>query len=165
MLQVTLHGESCNLSGELPAIGSSAPDFTLVAADLTTQTLKDYVGKLIILNIFPSIDTDVCATSVRKFNKEASSLDNTAVLCISRDLPFAQGRFCGAEGLENVTTLSDFRSGDFGKTYGLAITDGALAGLLARAVIIIDKSGNIIYSELVPEIAQEPDYAAALAAL
>ena len=165
MAQVTLQGEACSLSGELPAIGSEASDFTLVASDLSTQTLKDYSGKTVILNIFPSIDTDVCATSVRKFNEEASKLNNTAVLCISRDLPFAQGRFCGAEGLKNVITLSDFRSGDFGKDYGLTITDGALAGLLARAVIIIDPAGNIIYSELVPEIAQEPNYSAALAAL
>ena len=165
MATVTLQGNPCNLIGELPTTGSSAPDFVLVAGDLSTASLNTYAGKKIILNIFPSIDTDVCATSVRKFNKEASELENTVVLCISKDLPFAQGRFCGAEGLENVVTLSDFRSDAFGKAYGLAITDGPLEGLLARSVVVIDESGKIVYSELVPEIAQEPNYSSALAAL
>lgn len=165
MATVTLQGNPCNLIGELPATGSSAPDFVLVAGDLSTASLNTYAGKKIILNIFPSIDTDVCATSVRKFNKEASALENTVVLCISKDLPFAQGRFCGAEGLEDVVTLSDFRSDAFGKAYGLAITDGPLEGLLARSVVVIDESGKVVYSELVPEIAQEPNYSSALAAL
>ncbi len=165
MATVTLKGTPCNLSGELPATGSAAPEFTLVNGDLAAVGLKEYAGKKIILNIFPSIDTSVCATSVRTFNKKASELDNTVVLCISKDLPFAQGRFCGAEGLKDVVTLSDFRTPDFGAKYGLLITDGPLAGLLARAVVVIDQTGKIIYTELVPEIAQEPDYAAALAAL
>ena len=165
MATVTLQGNPCNLIGELPATGSSAPDFVLVAGDLSTASLNTYAGKKIILNIFPSIDTDVCATSVRKFNKEASELENTVVLCISKDLPFAQGRFCGAEGLEDVVTLSDFRSDAFGKAYGLAITDGPLEGLLARSVVVIDESGKVVYSELVPEIAQEPNYSSTLAAL
>ena len=165
MATVTLQGNPCNLIGELPATGSSAADFSLVAGDLSTASLSTYAGKKLILNIFPSIDTDVCAASVRKFNKEASELENTVVLCISKDLPFAQGRFCGAEGLENVVTLSDFRSDAFGKAYGLTITDGPLEGLLARSVVVIDESGKIVYSELVPEIAQEPNYSSALAAL
>ncbi len=165
MATVTLQGNPCNLIGELPATGSSAADFSLVTGDLSTASLSTYAGKKLILNIFPSIDTDVCATSVRKFNKEASELENTVVLCISKDLPFAQGRFCGAEGLENVVTLSDFRSDAFGKAYGLTITDGPLEGLLARSVVVIDESGKIVYSELVPEIAQEPNYSSALAAL
>ncbi len=165
MATVTLHGDAFNLVGNLPETNAPAPDFALVAGDLSTSSLKDYAGKKVILNIFPSIDTDVCATSVRTFNKEASSLKNTVVLCISKDLPFAQGRFCGAEGLENVVNLSDFRSDAFGKAYGLTIANGPLEGLLARAVVVVDESGKIIYSELVPEIAQEPDYAAALAAL
>ncbi len=165
MATVTLKGNTCNLIGELPINGSNAPDFTLVSGELEAIGLSDYSGKKVILNIFPSIDTDVCAASVRKFNAEASKLDNTVVLCISKDLPFAQSRFCGAEGLENVITLSDFRSHAFGNVYGLTITDGPLEGLLTRAVILIDEAGKIIYSELVPEIAQEPDYTAALAAL
>ncbi len=165
MATVTFKGTPCNLSGELPAAGSAAPEFSLVNGDLATITLKEFTGKKVILNIFPSIDTSVCATSVRTFNKKASELANTVVLCISKDLPFAQGRFCGAEGLKDVITLSDFRTADFVDKYGLLITDGPLAGLLARAVVVINEEGKITYTELVPEIAQEPDYDAALSAL
>lgn len=159
------------LDGELPKVGSMAPNFRLVKKDLSTAQLTDYRGKYVVLNIFPSIDTGVCAASVRRFNAEASKLDNTVVLCISKDLPFAQARFCGAEGLDNVETLSAFRChlGDlslcFCRNYGLLMQDGPLAGLYARAVVIVDPEGKIIYEELVPEIAQEPDYEKALAAL
>ena len=165
MATVTLKGNPVRLSGELPVKGSEAPAFKLTSKDLADLSAADFKGKNLVLNIFPSVDTSVCATAVRRFNKEASSLKDTAVLCISADLPFAQARFCGAEGLNNVVTLSDFRSGDFGKAYGLRIVDGPLAGLLARAVVVVGKDGKILYTQLVPEIAQEPDYAAALAAL
>ena len=165
MATVTLKGNPVRLSGELPVKGAEAPAFKLTSKDLADLSAADFKGKNLVLNIFPSVDTSVCATAVRRFNKEASSLKDTAVLCISADLPFAQARFCGAEGLNNVVTLSDFRSGDFGKAYGLRIVDGPLAGLLARAVVVVGKDGKILYTQLVPEIAQEPDYAAALAAL
>jgi len=165
MASITLGGNSIHTSGELPKVGSKAADFTLVKTDLSTATLADYKGSRVVLNIFPSIDTGTCATSVRKFNEKVSSLVNTKVLCISRDLPFAQKRFCGAEGLENVVNLSDFKNGSFGKNYGLEITDGPLAGLHSRVVIVLDENGTILYSEQVSEIANEPNYEAALALL
>lgn len=165
MSTITLGGNAIHTNGELPHKGETAKEFALSKADLSTASLSDYKGKNVILNIFPSIDTPTCATSVRVFNQKASSLENTTVLCISRDLPFAQKRFCGAEGLENVECLSDFKDGQFGKDYGLEITDGKLAGLHSRAVIVIDSEGKVAYSEQVPEIADEPNYEAALAAL
>jgi thiol peroxidase len=165
MATITLGGNPINTSGELPKIGSKAPDFNLVKIDLSTTTLADFAGSKLVLNIFPSIDTGTCATSVRTFNAKASALENTKVLCISRDLPFAQKRFCGAEGLENVINLSDFRTGSFGKDYGLEIVDGPLAGLSSRVVIVLDENGNVQYAEQVSEIANEPNYEAALAAL
>lgn len=165
MAKFTLQGNLFNTIGELPAIGDAAPNFTLTKTDLSNVSLNDYQGKRIVFNIFPSIDTDVCATSVRRFNAEASKLENTVVLCVSMDLPFAHARFCGAEGLKDVITLSDFRNGNFGKAYGIRIADGPLAGLLARSVIVADTNGKVIYRQLVSEVTQEPDYEAALAAL
>ena len=165
MATVTLGGNPIHTNGELPKTGSKAPDFKLVKTDLSMATLADFAGSKVILNIFPSIDTGTCATSVRTFNAKASTLANTKVLCISRDLPFAQKRFCGAEGLENVINLSDFNTGNFGKDYGLEITDSVLAGLHSRVVIVLDENGIIKYAEQVPEIADEPNYEAALAAL
>lgn len=162
MATITFKGDKVNTSGELPQKGASAPDFTLVKSDLSEVSLSDFKGKNVILNIFPSLDTGVCAASVRRFNKEATALDNTVVLGISADLPFAAGRFCSAEGIENVISLSNFRAQDFGKNYGLLMTDGPLKGLLARAVVVIDKDGKVIHNELVPEIAQEPDYNSAI---
>lgn len=164
MAQVTFKGTPIHTIGDLPAKNSAAPDFTLVKQDLSETTLSDYKGKRLVLNIFPSIDTGVCAMSVRKFNEKAAALKNTVVLCVSMDLPFAQSRFCGAEGIKNVITASAFRS-VFGDHYGVTIADGPLAGLLSRAVVVINESGKVIYTEQVPEIAQEPDYDAALAAL
>ena len=149
----------------MPKTGSKAPQFELVKNDLSTATLNDFAGSKLVLNIFPSIDTGTCATSVRTFNAKASALENTKVLCISRDLPFAQKRFCGAEGLDNVINLSDFKTGSFGKDYGLEITDGPLAGLHSRVVIVVDEKGMVNYAEQVSEIANEPNYEAALAAL
>lgn len=165
MASITLGGNPINTSGELPKVGTKAPDFQLVKNDLSITSLNDYVGSRLVLNIFPSIDTGTCATSVRKFNESASSLINTKVLCISRDLPFAQKRFCGAEGLENVENLSDFNTGSFGKNYGLEITDSVLSGLHSRVVIVLDENGIVKYAEQVPEIADEPNYEAALASL
>ncbi|MFT5964817.1 MAG: thiol peroxidase [Flavobacterium sp.] len=165
MASITLGGNLINTSGELPKIGSQLADFKLVQNDLSVASLSNFAGKKLILNIFPSVDTGTCAASVRKFNESAGNLDNTAVLCISRDLPFAQKRFCGAEGLENVVNLSDFQEGDFGKTNGLEIVDGPLAGLHSRVLIVADANGTITYVEQVPEIADEPNYEAALAAL
>ena len=165
MASITLGGNPINTSGELPKVGTIAPDFQLVKNDLSITSLNDYVGSRLVLNIFPSIDTGTCATSVRKFNESASSLINTKVLCISRDLPFAQKRFCGAEGLENVENLSDFNTGSFGKNYGLEITDSVLSGLHSRVVIVLDENGIVKYAEQVPEIADEPNYEAALASL
>lgn len=165
MATITLGGNPIHTNGELPLKGSKAPDFQLVKTDLSTTTLSDYAGSKLVLNIFPSIDTGVCATSVRTFNQKASSLQNTKVLCISRDLPFAQKRFCGAEGIENVENLSDFKNGSFGVQYGLTITDGPLAGLHSRVVIVLDENGVVLHAEQVPEIAQEPNYDAALACL
>ena len=164
MAQITFKGSAINTIGELPAAGSTAPDFTLVKQDLLETILADYKGQRLVLNIFPSIDTGVCATSVRTFNEKAAGLENTTVLCVSADLPFAQGRFCGAEGIENIETASSFRAA-FGDHYGALIADGPLAGLLSRAVIVIDEAGTVIYVEQVPEIAQEPDYDAAFAVL
>ena len=165
MAQITLKGNAINTSGELPAAGSQAKDFSLVATDLSTKTLADFAGKNLILNIFPSVDTGTCAASVRNFNKTAAELENTTVLCISRDLPFAQNRFCGAEGIENVVMLSDFKTGQFGADYGLNIVDGPLAGLNSRCIVVINAAGNTIYTEQVIETIDEPNYEAALASL
>ena len=164
MAKITFKGAPIQTAGELPAKGTAAPDFTLVKQDLSETVLANYKGKRLVLNIFPSIDTGVCAMSVRKFNEKASALTNTVVLCVSMDLPFAQSRFCGAEGIKNVVTASAFRSA-FGDHYGVTIAEGPLAGLLSRAVVVINESGKVIYTEQVPEIAQEPNYDAALAAL
>ncbi len=150
--------------GDLPAPGDAAPGFTLVGTDLSDVTLSGLAGSRVVLNIFPSVDTGVCAMSVRKFNELAASLDKTKVVCASADLPFALGRFCGAEGIDNVVAASGFR-GDFGTAYGVTMTDGPLAGLYARSVVVVDADGNVIYTELVPEITQEPDYDAAIASL
>lgn len=165
MAKLKLHGNPINTTGSLPRIGTKAKDFVLTANDLSDHSLSDYAGKKILLNIYPSIDTGVCAMSVRKFNAEAAKVKNAVVLGISRDLPFALGRFCGAEGIDKVFTLSELRNRDFGKAYGLEIADGPMAGLLARAVIVIDASGKIVYRELVDDIVHEPDYKAALKAL
>ncbi|TSJ40162.1 thiol peroxidase [Fluviicola chungangensis] len=165
MANVTLGGNPLHTSGDLPAKGSQAADFSLVNTDLGAVSLDNYKGKKLILNIFPSIDTGTCAASVREFNKKASTLENTTVLCISRDLPFAQKRFCGAEGIENVVTLSDFRDGEFGKNYGLELLDGPLQGLHARSVVVLDEDHKVVYTELVPDIKDEPNYEKALAAL
>src|SRR5215207_2648182 len=163
MAQITLRGNQINTVSELPAVGSQAPGFTLTGTDLGELSSSQFNGTPVVLNIFPSIDTPVCATSVRTFNERAAG-GGVSVLCISKDLPFAQKRFCGAEGIENVTTASAFRDG-FGEDYGVTIVDGPMAGLLARAIVVIGADGNVAYTELVPEIAQEPDYDAALAAL
>jgi|SRR6478672_7060160 len=163
MAQITLRGNAINTVGELPAVGSPAPGFTLTGIDLGAVSSDQFQGKAVLLNVFPSIDTPVCATSVRTFNERAAA-GGATVLCVSNDLPFAQKRFCGAEGIENVTTASAFRD-SFGQDYGITITDGPMAGLLGRAVVVIGADGNVAYTELVPEIAQEPDYDAALAAL
>jgi thiol peroxidase len=165
MASITLGGNPIHTSGSLPQVGTIAPEFQLVNSDLAIVSLADYKGSKVVLNIFPSIDTGTCATSVRTFNAKASTLANTKVLCISRDLPFAQKRFCGAEGLENVENLSDFKDGSFGKSYGLEITDSVLAGLHSRVVIVLDENGIVTYSEQVPEIANEPNYENALATL
>ena len=165
MAKITLKGNPVDTIGELPKVGTKAPDFKLVKDDLSVKTLADYKGLRLVLNIFPSIDTGTCAASVRHFNAKASGLDNTAVLCISKDLPFAQARFCGAEGLEDVHNLSDFRTGSFGKDYGVEITSGPLAGLESRAVVVVDTDRTVIYTEQVGEIVVEPNYDAALAML
>lgn len=165
MATITLGGNPVHTSGNLPENGTKAADFTLVKGDLSTTSLSDYKGSKLILNIFPSIDTGTCAASVRAFNQKAALLENTKVVCVSRDLPFAQTRFCGAEGIANVATASDFRDGSFGNAYGLTITDGPLAGLHSRAVVVINEEGNVVYSEQVAEIKDEPNYDAALAAL
>jgi thiol peroxidase len=164
MAQITFHDNPVHTSGDLPAVGQTAPAFSLTAADLSDKTLADFAGKRKVLNIFPSVDTGVCAQSVRTFNQRASSLDNAVVLCISADLPFAQARFCGAEGLDNVVNLSTFRS-SFAADYGVALTDSPLRGLTARAVMVLDENDKVLHSELVAEIANEPDYDAALAVL
>jgi thiol peroxidase len=165
MAEFKLQGNTFNTVGDLPEVGAAAPDFSLTRTDLTEITLGDLKGQRIVLNVFPSLDTDVCAASVRRFNEVAQGMEDTYVLCASMDLPFAHKRFCGAEGLEAVVSVSDFRTGAFGDAYGMKIVDGPLAGLLARSVLIIDESGKVIYTELVPETAQEPDYDAALAHL
>ena len=162
MSQITLKGNSINTSGNLPEKGTGASDFNLRTTELGNKALNDYKGKRLVLNIFPSIDTGVCAASVRKFNEKAAELDNTAVLCISRDLPFAQKRFCGAEGIDNVEMLSDFEDGSFGDNYGLTITDGPMKGLHSRCVVVLNEDHNVVYTEQVPEITQEPDYEKAL---
>lgn len=165
MAKITLGGNPVITSGDLPKIGTKAKDFELVAIDLSTKTLSDYLGSKLILNIFPSVNTGVCSASVRNFNERASQLNNTKVLCISRDLPFSQDQFCAAEGLKNVIMLSDFKTGAFGKNYGLMMTNGIFDALLSRCVIILDEQGTVIYTEQVPEIGQEPNYEAALQAL
>ncbi len=165
MANITLKGNPIHTSGDLPAVGSAAPDFTLTNNDLGTISKADLAGQNVILNIFPSIDTGVCATSVRTFHQKAASAANTTVLCVSKDLPFAMKRFCGAEGIDKVQTASAFRGSDFGADYGVTMTDGPLANLLARAVVVFDGSGKVVHTELVPEIAQEPDYDAALGAV
>lgn len=165
MANVTLGGTPCSTNGELPVVGSSAPDFSLRNADLTYLTKKNLKGSKAILNIFPSVDTSTCATSVRTFNKRASELPNTKVICISRDMPFAQKRFCGAEGLENVHNASDFATGEFGKAYGVELMDGPFAHIHARAIVVLDENGIVKHTELVSEIGHEPNYEAAIAAL
>lgn len=164
MANITFKGSPVATSGELPSNGAAAPAFTLVKTDLSNVSQQDFAGKKIVLNIFPSVDTSVCATSVRTFNKRAAELTDTVVLCVSKDLPFALKRFCGAEGIDKVHAVSWFRGPDFGKDYGVTMRDGPLAGLFARAVVVIGADGKVLYRELVPEIAQEPDYDKALAA-
>ncbi|MGF1642930.1 MAG: thiol peroxidase [Thiotrichales bacterium] len=165
MASITLQGNPINTNGELPALGSVAPDFNLQTKDLADVGLATYAGKKKLLNIVPSLDTGVCATSAKKFNDAAKSRADTVFLTISADLPFAQGRFCGAEGIDTVQTLSLMRSRNFAKDYGVLITDGPLAGITARAVVVLDADNKVTYTELVPEIVQEPNYDAALAAL
>ena len=165
MAVIALGGNTIQTSGELPKVGGKAADFALTKTDLTTVILADFLGSRLVMNIFPSVDTGTCAASVRKFNEKAAGLNNTKVLCISRDLPFAQQRFCGAEGLENVINLSDFKTGAFGKDYGLEMLDGIFSGLHSRVVIVLDETGTVTYTEQVADIADEPDYENALAAL
>ena len=164
MATITFKGNPLTTAGELPAVGSDAPGFTLVGTDMAEVSSGDLSGRRLVLNIFPSLDTGTCAASVRKFNELAAGLDNTTVVCASKDLPFAQARFCGAEGIENVTVASAFRS-SFGEDYGVAITDGRMEGLLARAVVVTDAEGKVVYTQLVDEVTEEPDYDAAIAAL
>ena len=165
MAEITLKGNPIHTSGDLPAVGAAAPEFTLVGGDLSDVTLASFAGKKVILNIVPSFDTGICAISVQKFNEEAGSLDDTVVVNVSKDLPFAQGRFCESNKLEHVTNVSAFRCNGFGDAYGMTLTDGPLRGLLGRAVVVVGTDGNVTYSELVPEIAQEPNYDAALSAV
>lgn len=165
MASITIGGNAVQTSGSLPTIGSTAPNFTLVKEDLSTATLQDYQGSKVVLNIFPSVGTGVCASSVRQFNQEAAELENTQVLCISKDLPFAQKEFCAAEGIDNVVMLSDFRDGSFGRDYGVTFLGGPFEGLLSRSVVVLDENGTVLYTEQVPETGQEPNYKAALEAL
>ena len=165
MSTVTLKGNPVNTIGELPAIGTKAPEFSLVGSNLAEVKNSDFAGKRIVLNIFPSLDTATCAASVRRFNVEAAKLQDAAVVCVSKDLPFAHGRFCTTEGISNVTTASEFRSNAFGKNFGVMITDGPLQGLMARAVVVLDKEGTVLHSQLVSEITEEPDYQSALDSL
>ncbi len=165
MASITLHGDAINTSGELPAVGSAAPDFTLTTGELADVSLADFAGKKKLLNIVPSLDTGICAISTKKFNESVANHDDTVFLTISADLPFAQGRFCEAEKLEAIKTLSTMRSASFAEDYGIKIVDGPLAGITGRAVVVIDENNKVIYTELVPEIAQEPDYDKALASL
>lgn len=162
MSKVTLKGNEFNTIGELPVVGSKAPEFELVKTDLSEIKNSDLTGKRVILNIFPSLDTAVCASSVRKFNVEATKLENAVVVCVSKDLPFAHGRFCTTEGINNVIPASEFRSNNFGKNYGVMMVDGPLQGLMARAVVVLDENGTVLYNQLVPEITEEPDYQSAL---
>ena len=162
MKHITFKGADINIIGKPPTPGAIAPEFSLCKTDLSMLSLKDLQGKRVVLNIFPSIDTQICANSVRYFNVAASKLDNTVVLCVSMDLPFAHARFCSTEGIDDVMPVSDFRTGNFGKDYGVRITDGPLEGLLTRAIIIINEASKVIYTEIVPEITQEPDYTMAL---
>ncbi len=164
MSTITFKGNPIHTIGNLPEVGKDAQEFTMVSGDLSEKNLADYTGKRVVLNIFPSIDTGICAASARKFNEEASNLDNTVVINVSRDLPFALSRFCAAEGLNNVETLSDFR-GNFGEDYGVTLSDSPLKGLLSRAVVVLDEKAKVIYTEQVPEIGQEPNYEAAIASL
>jgi thioredoxin-dependent peroxiredoxin len=165
MAKISSRGEIVETSGELPALGSTAPDFVLRRADLSPVTLSNYAGSRLVLNIFPSIDTPTCAKSVRQFNERAAAMPNTKVLCVSADLPFALSRFCGAEDIANVETASVYRAPEFGREYGVYMAEGRLGGLLARAIVVCDEQGTIIHRELVPEIAQEPDYDAVVASL
>lgn len=165
MAEITLKGNSVNTIGDLPSIGSSAPNFELVGADLSENSLADFAGKNIILNIFPSLDTGTCAMSVKTFNSKAGDLGNTVIINVSKDLPFAQKRFCEAENVDVVTNLSAFRSDDFGKDYGVGMIDGPLKGLLGRAVVVINTHGEVIHTELVPEIVDQPNYDAAISAV
>lgn len=165
MSTIILGGKNIETSGTLPKVGDTAPDFNLTSQDLSTKKLSDYKGSRVIMNIFPSIDTNVCATSVRKFNEKATGLKNTKVLCISKDLPFAQKRFVSDEEINNVTNLSDFRDGNFGKNYGVEMTSGAMSGLHSRAVLVLDENGKVIHSQQVPDIGEEPDYLSALKTL
>ncbi len=165
MARISSRGEIVETSGELPVVGSQAPGFQLRRADLSPVSLADYAGSRLVLNIFPSIDTPTCAKSVRQFNERAAAMSNTKVLCVSADLPFALSRFCGAEGIEHVETASVYRAPEFGRDYGVYMAEGRLGGLLARAVVVVDEGGRVIHRELVPEIAQEPDYDAVIAAL
>jgi len=165
MAQTALKGNPVNTSGDLPVVGAEAADFTLTGRDLADINLNDYAGKKVVLNIFPSIDTPVCALSVRKFNAEITKFDNTAVICVSRDLPFAHERFCGTEGIENVVSASVLKDLSFGQKYGVTLVEGPLEGLLARAVVVIDENKKVIYSQLAPEISEEPDYDSVLAVL
>ncbi|WP_435622571.1 thiol peroxidase [Flagellimonas sp.] len=165
MASITLGGNPATTVGELPASGNKAPSFTLTKSDLSEASLSDYKGSKLVLNIFPSVDTGTCAQSIRQFNKEAASLENTKVLCISKDLPFAQARFCGAEGIENVEMLSDYKTGKFGKDYGVEFADSAFQTLHSRAVVVLNEEGTVTYTEQVSETADEPNYKAALEAL
>ena len=165
MTGITLHGDPINTNGELPKVGSTAPDFTLTTGELGDVSLADFAGKKKLLNIVPSLDTGICAISTKKFNEAAPKHDNTVFLTISADLPFAQGRFCEAEKIEAVKTLSTMRSASFAEDYGIKIVDGPLAGITGRAVVVLDEDNKVVYTELVPEIAQEPDYESAIAAL
>ncbi|MCL6265755.1 thiol peroxidase [Flagellimonas myxillae] len=165
MASITLGGNPANTVGNLPAIQTQAPSFTLTKSDMSTKTLEDYKGNKVILNIFPSVDTGTCSQSVRQFNEEAAELPGVKVLCISKDLPFAQNRFCGAEGIENVEMLSDYKTGAFGQAYGLTFADSAFESLLSRCVVVLDVSGTVLYTEQVPETGNEPNYKAALEAL
>jgi len=165
MSTVTLKGNPVNTIGSIPEVGVKAPEFSLVGTNLADVKNEDFAGKRMILNIFPSLDTATCAASVRRFNVEASQLADTAVVCVSKDLPFAHSRFCTAEGIANVVSASEFRSNTFGKNYGVMITDGPLQGLMARAVVVVNKDGTVLHSQLVPEITEEPDYQSALDSL
>ncbi len=165
MAKITLQGNTINTKGNLPEVGSKAPDFSLTGTDLSSSSLSDFGGKKLVLNIFPSLDTGICAASVRKFNEEAAGLENVEVLCISKDLPFAHGRFCETEGIDKVKNLSEFKDTNFGDAYNVTITDGPMEGLFSRAIVVVDEEGKVVYNEQVPEIVQEPDYSKALDAI